>query len=298
MPKKGSQKRKKKILTRKFRSRLTVCFIFLSLCSFAFVRLSDTKDNEKNKHPESLKAQLSDTLSPIKQDANDGASYSRTRNVNITAGSGYVRFRVQLCDSDGVSFDKKLEDKRAEIDDYKKIGSDDIASANAFEEATFLADNEYNQLAAKAELALNTLYICNSPDSIEPERSYSSAEISDLVNKGEIVALADDNNFTQVYSDDAPFERYFIYNKELSKGDSCALYNNIIIPNDWNEELTYFDGYYRTDEGFDKASLYITNSELIADGFSIKVSVDVVDSFGFDSPVEAFSVTEVKNGKS
>ncbi len=236
-----------------------------------------------------------------------GSNILRDPTVTIRQGRAFVRFNVEIYDSSGVPFQERLDKQQQAIDDYKEKIDPELPSYMAFMEAYHDLKSDYNKLYAKGTLAIST--ICRD-SKYNPERAetlsipstiaFTADQLEHISETGDISFIADEDaggDFIQLYDENDPFSRQYIYKYPLTENESCTLFTNIIIPSDWDTEQTELLVYQKNQETetFEELTLGFTNMSLIGDGFTVKVSADIVDAADFDNPLAAFNTAESLN---
>lgn len=219
--------------------------------------------------------------------------------VKIEKGTAYVRFTVELQDADGVPFSQKLSEKQQEIDQYEAMLDPDSPSYLAFMETYHSLKNEYNQLAAKGELAFSALCRDNSEGAqalAENNGRLSASELDELSQTGSVTQLsqtesggAEDSPFTASENEKEPFKRNYTFKKAAAEGEEISLFTNVVIPADWDITTTSADHFTENDDGtFTEDVCEINNLELLGEGFKLSVSAQIVDARAADTAEQAF----------
>ncbi len=229
------------------------------------------------------------------KDTAAGTTIKDKCSVKVTDGEGYVRFNLELIDSDGESFNSKLSALRTDIDYYEGALDEASPSYQAFLDTYYKLQNEYNLLYSKAQLALQTFCCAQGSSTIYTTKSYNQSELDSLVQNGDLAFISDygdgeNDIFTQIFDSEYPFTRSFYGANKLTAGDSITLFTNIIIPTDWSSEMSQVTYYLSDDEGnYSEADTFFLNEDIIYDGFSVRVTADIVDAKDFDNPLAAFA---------
>lgn len=191
-------------------------------------------------------------------------SIDRVRAVMITEGEGYVRFNIQLLDSDGTPLSDELKQKQADIEVFKTYTTDpDMPSYEAFNDEYHNLMNDYTVLQNKASAAL---------------AAFCSED-------GKPAAYSDDMMF--ISSEDG-CSCTLIYKKKLSAGDTAELYSSIAVPDD-DDVDTEFEVYLKNEDNSYRSELTDTGvCQLLGTGFGIHVTAEVVPSDGSDTAYTAF----------
>lgn len=242
-----------------------------------------------------------------------GANIVQDPTVLVEKGTAFVRFNVELADSDGVPFSEKLEQKSREIEDFKNNLDPESPSYQSFVEAYHLMLNEYNMLYAKGMLAFgslcrdedysyyeNTEYASELTPNIPSGRRFSENGLGELAEEGKITFLTDedpemsgDTDFVQIYDEENPFSRQYLYKNKVAAGESCSLFTNIIIPSDWDISETEMTVYRKNDDNsFSELTQGVNNMQILGEGFSVTISAEIVTAADFDDPISAFEAAE------
>lgn len=271
------------------RTCLTVGLLLLSAGAYgAKVYLNKNTDAEPAAAPVPVKAEYVSGEQDSLDSVVAGTPVKCERAVKITQGEGYLRYNIQLLDSDGTPLDDKLQEKLDEKKALEDMADPEISSYRAFHEGICWATNDYNQLAAKGELVLNSF--CRSfGDDVEFTTPCSEDNISKLTDSGELEVGFDTDDLVVLKNEEHPFTRTVIFSKKLSEGDVCPIYDHIILPYDWNFANTIYEGFMMNDEGdMQECNIEINNMELVGEGFGIKVTADVVDALDYPNAATAF----------
>ena len=277
--------------TQKSRTALTLALVLLSGAAFGTEYFLKSRQEEKIVRSHAA-AELVSAEPFTGETLEAGASESCVRGVKVTDGEGFVRFRVTLLDSDGVPFNEKLAQQKKEYDELDKFSDSEAASYKAFKDTMLEKENDYKLIEQKGELALST-FLAENGDPVIKDCAYTSSQIDALINDGYVTKPFDGGDFTQVYDKDTPFERTLVYNKKVSAGESCMLCSSVVIPSDWTETNTTFNGHIRNEDGdFEDGILYIGNMELLGEGYTIKIAAEIVPVCDFEDPLAAFYSAE------
>lgn len=291
------------------RAVLTLIFLLLSAAAFsAKYFISVCLPHEKPaKYIPSAAVISENTSDKTTEKLTAGANIVRDPTVTVSRGRAFVRFNVEVYDSSGVSFKERLDKQQEAIDSYKEKIDPELPSYIAFMEAYHDLKSDYNKIYAKGTLAIST--ICRD-SKYDPERAetlsipstiaFTSDQLKHISETGDISFIADEDacgDFIQLYDENDPFSRQYIYKYPLTENESCTLFTNIIIPSDWDTEQTELLVYQKNQETdtFEELTLGFTNMSLIGDGFTVKVSADIVDAADFDNPLAAFNTAESLN---
>ena len=289
-PKMGSVEKKKAFTTGKLRTCLTFGFVVLSAAAFG-ARHYLEKNNAAAASADKVhvKAEYVDAADGATGSLSAGSTVTCERGVKITQGEGYVRFNIELLDSDGTPIDQKLQDKLSERAELEAMADPEMASYRAFQEGIYWTYNDYNQLTAKGELALDAFCRSMSEDAISHNRPYSTDDLAQLKESGGVSTGFDSDDLVIVSDETEPFKRTVICTQKYSEGDVCSLYDYIVLPVDWQYANTEFDGYTMNAEGdMEECYISVNNMELLGEGFSLRVTADVVDAADFNSAAAAF----------
>lgn len=294
---------------------LTVILVLLSAAAFG-ARYYLTKQREKQKPdmtvPEAVIVQDNGKAAAA-SGLTAGANIVQDPTVLVEKGTAFVRFNVELSDSDGIPFSEKLAQKSREIEDFRNSLDPGSPSYQSFVEAYHIMLNEYNMLYAKGMLAFESLcrdedysYSENTEDissltpNIPTDRRFSENGLGDLAEEGKITFLTDedlgmsgDTDFVQIYDEENPFSRQYLYKNKVGAGESCPLFTNIIIPSDWDIMETEMTVYQKNDDNsFSELTQGVNNMQILGDGFSVRISAEIVTATDFDDPISAFEAAE------
>ncbi len=220
-----------------------------------------------------------DTLPAVKAELVDGENYAaaaltdtgsidRVRAVRITEGEGYVRFRVDLLDSDGVPLSEKLKQKQKDIEVFQSYLTDpDMPSYEAFNDAYHQMMNEQLRLKLKARAALS---------------AFCDADGSPLPDSGDILKIDSEDGCSCT----------LVYRKKLSAGDVAELYSSIAVPDD-SAVNTGYDAYIKVnDTTYRTETIDAGVMNLLGTGFGIHVNVETIPSDGSDTAYTAFLLAD------
>jgi flagellar basal body-associated protein FliL len=298
---------------KKLRVVLTVIFLVLSAAAIgAKIYLVKQRENQKSQMivPEAVIVQ-ENRDDEASSGLSVGANIIQDPTVLVTQGTAFLRFNVELQDSDGTPFYQKLQDKQQEIEDFQNELNPDSPSYISFVERYHSMLNEYNLLYAKGLLVYETLYRdldyvyvgkSDNPSELTPNlptsQKFSTFRLENLLTDGKIEALSDEDgesgsDFTRISDDENPFSCRFVYNKKLSAGESCTLFTNVVVPTDWEQTETEVTIYTENEDNtFSVATQGVNNMEIIGDGFIVKISAEIVDASDYKSAIQAFAATE------
>ena len=252
---------------------ITAELILLSAGAFAATAVISHKDKSSQRReslPE-VKAELIDS-DHYTAALTDTGSIERVRAVRITDGEGYVRFRIELLDSDGIPLSDKLKQKQADIEVFKGYLTDpEMPSYEAFNDAYHRLMNEQLLLKLKAGAALS---------------AFCDAGGSPLPQSEDILKLDSEDGCSCT----------MIYRKKLSAGDTAELYSSICVPAD-SDVSTSYEGYIKNDDNsYRTETLDAGVTELLGTGFGIHVTVETIPSDGSDTAYTAFLRADEESG--
>ena len=290
----GSEKKKKAFTSGALRGCLTAGFIACSAASFgARYYLEKSQPVEASAEQVHVRAEFLDGSSAEFDSAQAGSAVKCERAVKITQGEGYVRFNIELLDSDGTPLDDKLKEKLAERANLESMADPSMASYQAFQEGIYWTYNDYNQLTAKGELLMNAFCRVSDEDVLELDHPVSISDIEELSSSGELEQGFESEDFLVISSEEEPFKRTVICTRKLTEGDVLPLYDHIVLPYDWQFANTEYDGYMMNEDGgMEECFISINNMELLGEGFGIRVSADVVDAADSMSAAAAFKTAQ------
>ncbi len=255
---------------------LTAELLLISAGAFiAAGALSRGADNaDKSGTLPEIKAELVDSESYAASALTGSGSIDRIRAVKITDGEGYVRFNVELLDSDGVPLSEKLKQKQADIEVFKSYLTDpDMPSYEAFNDAYHEMMNDQRLLQLKAGTAL---------------AAFCDAEGSPLPDSGEMLKFDSEDGCSCT----------LVCRRKLSAGDTAELYSRISVP-DQEAVDTGYDAYIKNDDNsYRTETLDAGVMELLGTGFGIHVTAEVISSDGSDTAYTAFLRADEDNTNS
>ncbi len=276
------------------RTCLTIALVLLSAAALGAKQYLQKSRDDTAANALHVQAEYLDEKSDPLDSVMAGTPVKCGRAVKITQGEGYVRYNIELLDSDGTPLNDKLAEKLAEKEQLESMADPSLSSYRAFYEGICWAVNECNQLRAKGDLVMNTF--CRSmAEGVEFDQPCSNDNLQSLTDTGDL-EIGFDSDGLVILSDEAePFSRTVIFNKKLTEGDVCPLYDYIVLPIDWEYTNSKYDGYMMNEDGdMEECYVSINNMELLGEGFGIRVTADVVDAAYYPNAVTAFKSAEKK----
>ncbi|MBR1723912.1 MAG: hypothetical protein IJ723_02680 [Ruminococcus sp.] len=249
---------------------ITAELLVISLGAFiaGFAIGRNRMDKGKPETVPQIKAELVNSEDFAASALTGSGSIDRVRAVKITDGEGYVRFRVELLDSDGETLSQKLRQKEEDIEVFKSYLTDqDMPSYEAFNDAYHQMLNEQRRLQLKASAAL---------------AAFCKADGSDLLESGDMIRLDDPDGCSCT----------LICRKKLSAGDTAELYSRIAVPSDDAVDTGYEAYIKNEDNSYRTEQLDAGVSELLGSGFGIHVTAEVIPSDGSDTAFTAFLLAD------
>ncbi|MGN0632589.1 MAG: hypothetical protein ACI4JW_01830 [Oscillospiraceae bacterium] len=297
---KGSKKRKTSL------TAMTVFFLALSAAAiWAEHYLSKTEQSPEK--ADFCASYIHSDGSVEAENIKDGATFAAAQAVKIDSGEGYVRFRVEIADSDGTPLAERISEKQQELEELKGWLDPESPSYAAFLEGYHKLMTECNMLSAKGSLALETLVrdesfkteqdggelsvVC---ENLSENVLYQTAQLDVFRNYEKITTVGQNTDFVEEHDPDNPFVRTYTFKDRLGEGESCVLFTNIVIPSDWKDSTSEVLIYQQDDNGnFMELNAQISDLEIIGDGFTVRVSAEAVDAEGSKSAQAAFAKAEV-----
>lgn len=275
---------------------ITVCtcvMLVLSAGSFTAKELLSRQKNEKTGFTAEYSHDTS--VSYTVTAASPGLNIGARQAIKATSGEGFARFTVEITDIDGVSFTEKLADLQNQLEEVKKYTDPETPSYIAFRQEYHSLLNQYNLICTKYQIAYETLYKATDTSVAEGDALYTAEELEAAKTDGLLTSPGGDG-FAESYDEETPYIRTYTYTEPLKAGEECLLFTNIIVPSNWQNQTVDVVQYTENeDHSFTEATVQVSCSEVIGDGFTVNVSAEAVDANGLTSYAAAFSSAQSPN---